>query len=153
VTIVYLEISNDVSIYTNEAFQFQSWTTTVDKQNEIVLLVGGSSELIVFQNGDLNVPFQKRIQSELSTRRNCERAGTNPVHCKNFIQNILACDENNDVLFCGTNAFKPLLYSASLDQLGENKTIFTEHSGIGLCPSSPTTSRQANKITKKTQLK
>ena len=117
-----------------------------DANGDTVLLVGGGSELVVFPQGDLLYPLIKRIESDSGTKRNCERAGiANRTHCKNFIRNIVQCNDEDEIVFCGTNAFKPKLYSVNLRELVGNNSRYSEQSGTGVCPSSPMTSRQANK--------
>ena len=116
----FLEIAERVKTYINSGFKFGTWEV-LKTENEVTLVVGGSSELIVFQGGNLNDPSRRSIASDSSTKRDCERAGiANPVHCKNFIQNIFSCGEN--ILFCGTNAFNPRLYTVPINNLANNQT-------------------------------
>ena len=74
---------------------------------------------------------------------NCKRAGTYEIsHCKNFIKHLNICDEKDQIIFCGTNAFNPKLYSIGLSELSSNSSQLQTSNGKN-CPSSPLTSRKS----------
>ena len=53
--------------------------------------------------------------------------------CENFLGTLLYCQKSRKVEFCGTNAFKPILYSK---KLGSSENV-QKFDGEKACPSSP----------------
>ena len=81
-------------------------------------------------------PIKKTYESDATTRRDCVRSGlADSSSCENFLGTLLYCPKSRKVEFCGTNAFKPILYSKKLG-ISENVQKFD---GEKACPSSPDT--------------
>ena len=91
--------------------------------------------LYEFKNADLSLsPTKRTYESDATTRRDCVRSGlADSSSCENFLGTLLYCPKSRKVEFCGTNAFKPILYSK---KLGSSENV-QKFDGEKACPSSP----------------
>ncbi|VDK76169.1 unnamed protein product [Litomosoides sigmodontis] len=99
------------------------------------LLIGARDVVYNISVGTFTEVHSIKWSSKESVVKECLMKGKSKEACHNYVR-ILAKDDDQSILICGTNAFQPLCRKYEREKFGEYKQSL-ELSGLGIAPYDP----------------